>query len=128
MIYSLIGIFRRTPSGTYFYRSPCVMNKWCFFYTAFALILYTPQLAAATRNKYGIGVIMNINWFCKYFLKTLFILKFKIDLNISLCWYTLWSCCYSDNNSFMSMGKYERLPKTTSVSIQNLNFHLILFI
>ena len=32
------------------------MNKWCFFYTAFALILYTPQLAAAARNKYGIGV------------------------------------------------------------------------
>ena len=32
------------------------MNKWCFFYTAFGLILYTPQLAAASRNKYGIGV------------------------------------------------------------------------
>jgi hypothetical protein len=32
------------------------MNKWCFFYTAFGLILYTPQLAAAARNKYGVGV------------------------------------------------------------------------
>ena len=56
MAYSMAGIFRRTPSGTYFYRHPCVMNKWCFFYTAFGLILYTPQLAAAARNKYGVRV------------------------------------------------------------------------
>jgi hypothetical protein len=54
--YSIIGIFRRTSSGTYFYQQPCAMNKWCFFYTAFGLILYTPQLAAAARNKYGIGI------------------------------------------------------------------------
>lgn len=32
------------------------MNKWCYFYTVFGLILFTPQLAAAARNKYGIGV------------------------------------------------------------------------
>lgn len=56
IVYSIIGIFRRTSSGTYFYQHPCAMNKWCFFYSAFGLILYTPQLAAATRNKYGIGV------------------------------------------------------------------------
>jgi len=56
IIYSIVGIFRRTSSGTYFYQHPCAMNKWCFFYTAFGLILYTPQLAAAARNKYGIGI------------------------------------------------------------------------
>ncbi|UJR38432.1 hypothetical protein I4U23_031100 [Adineta vaga] len=56
LIYSTIGIFRRTSSGSYFYQHPCAMNKWCFFYTAFALILYTPQLAAAARNKYGVGI------------------------------------------------------------------------
>ena len=56
IIYSIAGIFRRTSTGNYFYQQPCAMNKWCFFYTAFGLILYTPQLAAASRNKYGIGV------------------------------------------------------------------------
>lgn len=56
IVYSIIGIFRRTSSGTYFYQHPCAMNKWCFFYSAFGLILYTPQLAAAARNKYGIGI------------------------------------------------------------------------
>ncbi|CAF1248235.1 unnamed protein product [Adineta ricciae] len=56
LIYSMIGVFRRTSSGSYFYQHPCAMNKWCFFYTAFGLILYTPQLAAAARNKYGTGI------------------------------------------------------------------------
>ncbi|CAF3683727.1 unnamed protein product [Rotaria sordida] len=56
IIYSIIGIFRRTSSGTYFYQHPCAMNKWCYFYTVFGLILFTPQLAAAARNKYGIGI------------------------------------------------------------------------
>ncbi|CAF2037953.1 unnamed protein product [Rotaria magnacalcarata] len=56
IIYSVIGIFRRTSSGTYFYQHPCAMNKWCYFYTVFGLILFTPQLTAASRNKYGIGI------------------------------------------------------------------------
>ncbi|CAF1340494.1 unnamed protein product [Adineta steineri] len=56
IIYSIIGVFRRTSSGSYFYQHPCAMNKWCFFYMAFGLILYTPQLAAAAKNKYGIGI------------------------------------------------------------------------
>jgi len=55
-IYSFIGIFRRSNIGEFYYRHPCAMNKWCFFYTAFALILYTPQLSAAARHKYGIGI------------------------------------------------------------------------
>jgi hypothetical protein len=44
------------------------MNKWCFFYTAFGLILYTPQLAAAARNKYGIGVKQKLINFDRIFL------------------------------------------------------------
>ncbi|CAF4118713.1 unnamed protein product [Adineta steineri] len=56
IIYSIIGVFHRTSSGSYFYQHPCAMNKWCFFYMAFGLILYTPQLAAAAKNKYGIGI------------------------------------------------------------------------
>ncbi len=52
MIYSFIGIFRRTPFGSYFYENPCAMNKMAFLYTALALLLYIPQLLPATDNTY----------------------------------------------------------------------------
>jgi hypothetical protein len=52
MIYSFIGLFRRTPSGSYFYEYPCAMNEMAFFYTALALLLYIPQLLSATNNTY----------------------------------------------------------------------------
>lgn len=52
MIYSFIGIFRRTPSGSYFYAHPCAMNDLAFFYTALALLSYIPQLLSATDNTY----------------------------------------------------------------------------
>lgn len=82
-MYSIIGIFRRTSSGYYFYQQPCAMNKWCFFYTAFGLILYTPQLAAASRNKYGIGVReTNIDQREKSDL-------FEIDIHLSSCGYIM---------------------------------------
>jgi hypothetical protein len=57
------------------------MNKWCFFYTAFGLILYTPQLAAAARNKYGIGV-RKIEAIVLFFLESFYSI---LDFNLSSC-------------------------------------------
>ncbi|CAF1025498.1 unnamed protein product, partial [Didymodactylos carnosus] len=51
-IYSIISIFRKTGED-YFYKSPNAMNKWCFFYSAFSLLMYVPQLTAAVHNYYN---------------------------------------------------------------------------
>ncbi|CAF1373633.1 unnamed protein product [Rotaria sordida] len=56
IIYSFICIFRRTSFGYYFYQYPCAMNRWCFFYTASALLLYIPQLAAGANNTYDVSI------------------------------------------------------------------------
>ncbi|CAF2598279.1 unnamed protein product [Rotaria sp. Silwood2] len=58
IIYSFICIFRRTSLGYYFYQYPCAMNRWCFFYTASALLLYVPQLIASANNTYDVSASM----------------------------------------------------------------------
>ncbi len=71
----MIGIFRRTSSGSYFYQYPCAMNEWAFFYTALALLLYIPQLSSAAVNTYY-SVVRKIS---SFHVDSIFYIKIRFD-------------------------------------------------
>jgi len=52
MIYSFIGIFRRTISGNYFYTHPCAINELAYFYMTLAHLFYIPVLITSRNNTY----------------------------------------------------------------------------